>query len=111
MKTLLSACLSQQLVDTLARMSSNYLLIRASSLTVEKPMNQRPTVKTILVIGVPGFVGSHIARQLPADGYAVRCLALTPAKLSQLVETGAQLVPGDITDPVSGLQLNILLVG
>ncbi|MFD2935118.1 SDR family oxidoreductase [Spirosoma flavum] len=58
-------------------------------------------MKTILVIGASGFIGGHLTRQLLAEGYVVRCLARKPAKMNPLAQAGAQLVPGDITDPAS----------
>jgi len=38
-------------------------------------------MKKILVIGSSGFVGRHVAQALLAEGYTVRCLARTPAKV------------------------------
>lgn len=58
-------------------------------------------MKNILVIGASGFVGKHLVRALLADGYAVRCLARTPAKVNGLATAGGEIVQGDISDPPS----------
>ena len=55
----------------------------------------------ILVIGASGFVGRRLVRALLADGYAVRCLARTPAKVDDLAALGGEIVQGDISDPAS----------
>jgi len=58
-------------------------------------------MKKILVIGASGFVGSHVARALLADGYAVRCLARNPARVEDLASIGCEIVQGDISDLAS----------
>jgi uncharacterized protein YbjT (DUF2867 family) len=55
----------------------------------------------ILVIGASGFVGSHLARALLAEGQVVRCLARTPAKVGGLLAAGAEVVQGDMADVAS----------
>lgn len=49
------------------------------------------------ITGATGFIGSHLARRLLAQGYALRALVRSPAEASWLAEAGAELVPGDIT--------------
>lgn len=58
-------------------------------------------MQTILVIGASGFVGKRLAKALLADGYAVRCLARTPAKVSDLLALGCEVVQGDMLDVAS----------
>ena len=58
-------------------------------------------MKKILVIGASGFVGRRLARALLADGYEVRCLARSPAKVQDLAEAGGEIVQGDISDLAS----------
>jgi nucleoside-diphosphate-sugar epimerase len=52
----------------------------------------------VLITGATGFLGEHLARRLLADGAYVRVLARSPDKASPLVEQGAELAYGDITD-------------
>ncbi len=58
-------------------------------------------MKKILVIGSSGFVGGQVARALLARGYAVRCLARTPAKVRDLAALGGEVVRGDMSDLAS----------
>lgn len=58
-------------------------------------------MKKILVIGASGFVGGHVARALLADGYQVRCVARTPAKVQELATAGCEVVQGDMSDLAS----------
>ncbi len=58
-------------------------------------------MKKILVIGSSGFVGRHVAQALLAEGYAVRCLARTPAKVRDLAASGCEVVQGDMSDLAS----------
>ncbi|MGI4734192.1 MAG: SDR family oxidoreductase [Janthinobacterium lividum] len=55
-------------------------------------------MEKILLIGASGFMGGHLAHALLQEGYAVRCLARTPAKLSALAQAGCEILAGDITD-------------
>ena len=60
------------------------------------------TTRRILVTGATGYIGGRLVPELLDAGYAVRCLARSPAKLegrpwSDRVET----VAGDVTDPAS----------
>jgi dihydroflavonol-4-reductase len=60
---------------------------------------------TILVTGGTGFVGSHVAARLAANGRAVRLLVRDPAKLARvpaladLDSASIDVVVGDVTDP------------
>jgi uncharacterized protein YbjT (DUF2867 family) len=58
-------------------------------------------MKKILVIGASGFVGGHLARALLEQGFTVRCLARRPESVLALVEAGAEVVEGDISDRAS----------
>lgn len=53
---------------------------------------------TVLITGATGFLGMSLARRLLSDGAQVRILARSAAKAKPLVDRGAQLVAGDITD-------------
>jgi NADH dehydrogenase len=55
----------------------------------------------ILVTGANGFVGSHIIERLRKDGVAVRALVRMPARAQKLKDLGAEIVPGDISDPAA----------
>ena len=59
------------------------------------------SMKKILVIGASGFVGGRVARTLLADGHSTRCLARSPAKVSDLAKAGSEVVQGDISDLTS----------
>ena len=54
-------------------------------------------VKKALVLGAGGFIGSHMVRELKADGYWVRGVDL---KYPEFSDTEAdEFVLGDLTDP------------
>jgi nucleoside-diphosphate-sugar epimerase len=53
---------------------------------------------TALVTGATGFLGRHLVRRLLARGDVVRILARSPAKAQPLVERGAKVVVGEVTD-------------
>ncbi len=50
----------------------------------------------VLITGVTGFIGSHLAERLLAEGVAVRGLARRPADAAWLVERGVQIVQADL---------------
>jgi len=58
-------------------------------------------MKKILVIGSSGFVGSHLTKQLIAEGYSVRCLARNPDKFISDFGNSCEIVKGDISDALS----------
>jgi len=51
-----------------------------------------------LVTGATGFIGSHLARRLHAEGYRVRCLVRATSDTSPLNGLDLELVRGDLTD-------------
>jgi nucleoside-diphosphate-sugar epimerase len=50
----------------------------------------------VLITGVTGFIGSHLAERLLAEGVAVRGLARRPADAAWLADRGAQIVQADL---------------
>lgn len=67
-------------------------------------MSSATTIKAgdrILVTGATGFVGSAVARALNAQGHAVRVLARASSPRRNLEALTAEVVIGDMTDPVS----------
>lgn len=60
--------------------------------------------------GATGFVGGYLVRQLREAGHEVRCLVRNPAAAHALVQQGATLHAGDVTDkasmrePMSGVE-------
>ena len=56
---------------------------------------------TVLVTGGTGFVGPHIVHALRARDTPVRALVRNPARATRLAAWGAELAPGDVTDPAS----------
>jgi dihydroflavonol-4-reductase len=55
----------------------------------------------VLVTGATGLIGHAIARELIAEGHAVRALVRDVERARSIVPAGAELVAGDITDPAS----------
>lgn len=56
---------------------------------------------TVLVTGATGFIGPHVVHALRAKEIPVRALVRDPARAQRLTSWGAELVRGDVTDPVS----------
>ncbi|MFF3418061.1 SDR family oxidoreductase [Streptomyces sp. NPDC002698] len=55
-----------------------------------------------LVTGATGYIGGRLVPELLAEGYRVRCLARSPAKLRDYPWAGeAEVVRGDVTDAES----------
>ncbi len=50
----------------------------------------------VLITGVTGFIGSHLAQRLLAEGVAVRGLARRPDEAAWLAAEGAQIVQADL---------------
>jgi uncharacterized protein YbjT (DUF2867 family) len=55
----------------------------------------------VLVTGGTGFIGSKVVHALRAREHNVRVLVRRPERATQLAAWGAELVAGDVTDPVS----------
>lgn len=55
----------------------------------------------VLISGVTGFIGSHLAERLLAEGVAVRGLARRPDDAAWLARQGAEIVAGDLLDRAS----------
>lgn len=55
---------------------------------------------TYLITGATGFVGSHVADEAAKHG-TVRALVRSGGDTTHLERLGAQLVPGDLTDPAA----------
>src|SRR5579864_1402860 len=53
------------------------------------------------VTGATGFVGSHVARELAAQGAELRLLARKSSRTVNIEQLKAELVTGDLTDPES----------
>lgn len=51
--------------------------------------------------GATGFVGGHIIRALRERGCQVRCIVRSPDKAIELLNLGAEVVPGDVNDQLS----------
>lgn len=58
-------------------------------------------MRTILVTGGTGLIGSNICRQLVERGDSVRALARPGSHIEPLQALGATVVEGDITDDAS----------
>jgi uncharacterized protein YbjT (DUF2867 family) len=56
---------------------------------------------TVLVTGGTGFIGPHVVHALRARDTPVRALVRNPARATRLAAWGAELCPGDVTDPAS----------
>ena len=50
----------------------------------------------ILITGVTGFIGGHLAERLNGAGWTVRGLARDPASAAALAEQGIEIVPGNL---------------
>ena len=52
----------------------------------------------ILVTGGTGFVGTHLIRRLRAENIPVRVVVRNPGKAGLLIDLGAEIVAGDVSD-------------
>lgn len=55
-------------------------------------------MKHVLITGATGFLGRHLTRRLLSAGVPVRILARSVVSAQNLVDRGASLVVGDVTD-------------
>lgn len=55
----------------------------------------------ILVVGGTGDLGGRVVRRLRDDGHEVRCLVRPGTDPARLEDMGAEIAPGDLTDPAS----------
>lgn len=55
----------------------------------------------ILVVGASGFLGREVAALLLSQGETVRCMTRTPARLDELKRLGAEVIQGDLIEPIS----------
>lgn len=60
-----------------------------------------PGKPLILVTGATGYIGGRLVPRLLAAGHRVRCLARNPGRLAGRHWPGADVVKGDVSDPVS----------
>jgi uncharacterized protein YbjT (DUF2867 family) len=56
---------------------------------------------TVLVTGATGFIGQHVVHALRAREIPVRALVRDRSRASRLTAWGAELVEGDVADPVA----------
>src|SRR5579871_5528245 len=55
----------------------------------------------ILLTGGSGYVGGRLIPLLEKQGVKLRCLARSPEKMRSLVNSGTEIVQGDVPDPAS----------
>ncbi len=55
----------------------------------------------ILIIGASGFLGREVTKLLLSKNEQVRLLVRTPAKVEDLKQAGAEVIQGDLIDPLS----------
>jgi UDP-glucose 4-epimerase len=61
-----------------------------------------PAMKSkVLITGAAGFIGSHLADSLLADGIPVRCLTKPGSDTSRLAGSSLELISGDVKAPSS----------
>ena len=61
----------------------------------------------VFLTGGTGLLGSHLAEHLLQEGHHVRALVRPSSDASFLAGVGAELVEGDVTDPVDRLSAAI----
>ncbi|TLN23654.1 SDR family NAD(P)-dependent oxidoreductase [bacterium] len=52
----------------------------------------------VFITGGTGFIGSHLARRLAAEGHHLRCLARPTSRVEELRALGAEIVVADLHD-------------
>jgi dihydroflavonol-4-reductase len=52
----------------------------------------------VFLTGATGFIGRRLAGALAARGYRLRCLVRSPERAAHLVDLGAELIAGDLSD-------------
>ena len=57
--------------------------------------------KTVLITGIGGFIGSHLAQRAMTIGMKVKGLQRSEHNLQNLRQLGAEVILGDITDPIA----------
>ena len=65
------------------------------------PTSESVDQPTILVTGGTGYIGGFLIARLEKQGVKLRCLARNPDKLRSRLQATAEVVPGDILDPLS----------
>ena len=65
------------------------------------PTSESVDQPTILVTGGTGYIGGLLIARLEKQGGKLRCLARNPDKLRSRLQATAEVVPGDILDPLS----------
>src|ERR1700758_5294180 len=55
----------------------------------------------ILLTGGSGYVGGRLIPLLEKQGVRLRCLARSPEKMRSRVQSGTEIVQGDVLDPAS----------
>jgi dihydroflavonol-4-reductase len=54
-----------------------------------------------LITGATGFIGARLVERLIAQGHTVTCLARARADTARLLQTGATIITGDVTQPAT----------
>jgi nucleoside-diphosphate-sugar epimerase len=54
-----------------------------------------------LLTGATGFIGLNLAERIAGAGHRVRALVRASSRVDELRRLGAELLPGDVTDPTS----------
>ena len=52
----------------------------------------------VFITGGTGFIGSHLARRLAADGHSLRCLARPTSRTDELRALGAEIITAELHD-------------
>jgi dihydroflavonol-4-reductase len=78
--------------------SSKINSLKSSDDPAQTPNGER--TNAVFITGATGFVGSHLARRLLADGYRVEALTRTPGQFGLLTNIADQIIwhIGDVTD-------------